>query len=116
MNMDAEGKMFIQGQHVATANPKGEIHTPTRELIMRVKENGELEPELLGAGVEVAVDGTIAAKGGVRAWEDGKFKVPGGHLEIFPKDSPSKQAATLLFVWGSKPIGAIGKPIGRPTL
>lgn len=101
MKMDAEGKMYIQKQHVATANQKGEIHTPNGKLIMRVKANGELEPDVMGAPIKIKKDGTLTGAGEAHAWKDGKFIIPRGHLEISPKDSPSLQAATLFFVLAS---------------
>ncbi|PAW72044.1 MAG: hypothetical protein B9S38_05735 [Verrucomicrobiia bacterium Tous-C4TDCM] len=102
MKMDRQGQIFVHGQHVATANAKGEVNTPAGKLIMRINENGGLEPDVMGAPVKITRDGTLTGAGEAHSWVEGKFKVGDkGHLEITPKDSPSKQAATLMFVMAS---------------
>lgn len=99
MKMDEKGQMFVLGQHVATANANGEVNTPEGKLIMRIKGSGELEPDLMGAPVKISRDGTLAGAGKEHSWVEGKFQVGDkGHLEITPKDSPSKRAATLMFI------------------
>lgn len=102
MKMDRLGKILVHGQHVATADANGEIKSPAGKLIVRIDENGGLDPDLMGAPMKVTRDGTLSGAGETHSWVEGRFKVGDkGHLEITPKDSPSKQAATLMFIIAS---------------
>jgi hypothetical protein len=99
MKMDDKGRILVNGEHVATANAKGEFSTPEGKRLLRIKGDGGLEPDLMGASVKVTRDGTLTAAGESHSWVEGRFQVGDkGHLEITPKDSPSTQAATLMFI------------------
>ncbi len=102
MKMDDKGRILVDGKHVATANAKGEFNTPEGKLLMRIKENDEVKINGLdapAAPVKVTKDGTLTAAGQNLSWVEGKFNLGDHrHFEITPKDSPSKQAATLMFV------------------
>lgn len=85
-----------------TANANGEFSMPDGKPLMRIKANGEVEIDGLdapAAPVKVTKDGTLTAAGQNLSWVEGKFNFGDHrHFEITPKDSPSKQAATLMFV------------------
>ncbi len=99
---DDQGRILVDVKHVATANAKGEFKTPEGKLLLRVKENGEVDPDLMGAPVKVTRDGTLTGAGESHSWVEGKFNIGDKrHMEITPKDSPSKQAATLMFIMAS---------------
>lgn len=99
MKMDDQGKITLGGKHIATAHANGQISKPEGETIVRIKEDGDVDPALFGAPVKVTPNGTLTGGDETHSWVDGKFDLgQKGHLEITPKDSPSKPVATLMFL------------------
>ena len=98
IKMDDAGKLYFAGKHLASAHAEGKLTSPDGELLAKLNEKGIVLSRDGNAGddpIQITKEGTLKQGGADLAWVDGKIDLGRLHFTITPKDSPSKQVATL---------------------